>query len=258
MSAQTKLAIVAALEREVRPLVRHWQIHTQTHAARTYRIYEHETTIVVCGGIGTEAAHRATEAVVSLYTPTLIYSAGFAGALDPTLKVGDIVEPDKVINFADSSRVETEKGNTESSIATPRKTTILITFNTIATPEQKRTLRESYSADAVDMEAAAVARAAEVRSIPFAAIKVISDEVDFTFPSMERFVDPTGQFREKQFALYAAIRPWLWPRLIQLARNSSRASRALCARLEELIAGQAARPQSESKSTIGKSLAGKV
>jgi adenosylhomocysteine nucleosidase len=246
MSSKIKLAIVAALNREVHPLVRHWRAHHQTYSTRTYHFYEQETTVLVCGGIGAEAARRATEAVISLYNPKMIYSAGFAGALDPTLKVGDILEPRQVINFADASRVETEKCETTSN----KK--ILITFNAIATSMQKASLRDSFSADAVDMECAAVARAAEVRSIPFAAIKVISDEVDFTFPSMARFVDSAGQFRETQFAFYAAIRPWLWPRLIQLARNSNRASRGLCARLEQLIEDQAPISQNASQQLVSK------
>jgi adenosylhomocysteine nucleosidase len=252
MSSRIQLAIVAALTREVQPLVRSWHPRDQTHASRTYRFYEHENAVLICGGIGAEAARRATEAVISLYSPTLICSAGFAGALDSALKVGDILEPRRVINFADSSRIETEK------LASASCNKILITFNNLATPEQKRTLRESYAADAVDMEAAAVARAAEVRGIPFAVIKVISDEVDFVFPSTERFVDAAGQFREARFAIYAAVRPWLWPRVMQLARNSHRASRALCARLEQLVADQTSNPQSESKLPIGKSLPGKV
>jgi adenosylhomocysteine nucleosidase len=252
MSSGIKLAIVAALEREVRPLVRTWRIHDQAQASRPFRFFEKENTVLVCGGIGAEAARRATEAVISLYAPTLICSAGFAGALDPGLRVGDVLEPCQVINFADASRIETEK------LANTPPDKILITYNGVATPAQKRTLRDSYAADAVDMEAAAVARAAEVRGIPFAAVKVISDEVDFVFPSMERFVDSSGRFHEAQFAIYAAVRPWLWPRVIHLARNSNRASRALCARLEQLVAGQALTPPSESKSPIGKSLAGKV
>ena len=62
----------------------------------------------------------------------------------------------------------------------------------------------------------------------FATVKVISDEYDFSFPSMERFVDSGGQFREGRFAVFAALRPWLWPQVARLARNSNRASRALC------------------------------
>jgi hypothetical protein len=53
--------------------------------------------------------------------------------------------------------------------------------------------------------------------------------VDFEFPSMGQFVDSEGRFSEARFALFAALRPWLWPRVARLAENSSRASRSLCA-----------------------------
>src|SRR5258708_19518501 len=106
------------------------------------------------------------------------------------LKVGDILEPRQVINFADGSRVETEK------LATRSNEKILITFDAVATPAQKIILRDSYFADAVDMEAAAVARAAEFRGIPFAPIKAISDEVHSTFPPMELFSYPPRHFRD--------------------------------------------------------------
>jgi hypothetical protein len=66
-------------------------------------------------------------------------------------------------------------------------------------------------------------------------VKVISDEFDFNFPSMERFVDSNGQFLERRFAWFTALRPWLWRQVAQLARNSNRASLALCDELQKMI-----------------------
>ena len=97
-------------------------------------------------------------------------------------------------------------------------------------------MRESFAAQAVDMEAAAVARAAEARGVEFAVLKVISDESDFSFPALERFVDSAGRFSEARFALYAAVRPWLWVQVARMARNSGRASRALCESLRKIDA----------------------
>lgn len=213
----SKLAIVAALEREARPLVRRWRVQEKEHAGRTFRFFENENVVLVCGGIGAEAARRAAEAVIALYAPSVVYSAGFAGALDPALKVADVIQPRQVIDAGDASRADTGAGEGT-----------LVTFGTVASSQQKAKLRESFSARAVDMEAAAVARAAEARGVRFAVVKVISDEFDFTFPSLDRFVDPHGQFLEARFALFAAARPWLWPQVARLARNSKRASRALC------------------------------
>jgi hypothetical protein len=111
---------------------------------------------------------------------------------------------------------------------------VLVSFGSVASPAQKASLRESFGAQAVDMEAAAVARATEARGVQFAVLKVISDETDFVFPSTERFVDSNGQFLERRFLGFCALRPWLWPQVARLARNSRRASYALCDWLRKL------------------------
>jgi adenosylhomocysteine nucleosidase len=218
-----KLAIVAALEREVRPLVRKWRISEKEHAGKKFRFFENERAVLVCGGIGAEAARRAAEAIITLYAPPLVYSVGYAGALEPGLRVGEIIIPARVIDVADGSSVQIPGGNT-----------VLVSYRHVANPEQKSTLWRSYGAQAVDMESAAVARAAELNSVPFKALKVISDGFDFDFPATERFVDSEGRFHERRFALYAALRPWLWGKVIRLARNSARATKALCASLSEI------------------------
>ena len=219
-----KLAIVAALEREVRPLVRNWRVSEKEYEGRRYRFFQDRDVVLVCGGIGAVAARRASEAAVAIFEPQSVCSAGFAGALDDKLQVGDILRPHTVINSGDGSAVTL--GNGEG---------ILISFMAVASPEQKSKLRESYGAQAVDMEAAAVARAAESRNIPFTAIKAISDAADFDLPPTDRFVNSDGSFSEMRFAWFAAIRPWLWPQVARLAANSRRASHALCRELEKEI-----------------------
>jgi adenosylhomocysteine nucleosidase len=213
----SRVAIVAALEREVRPLVKSWRVSEREFDGRIFRFFEKDDIVAVCGGIGSQAARRAAETVIALYTPKVVHSVGFAGALDRGLRVADIIQPRRVVNASDGSSVTLERGEG-----------VLVSFGSVASPEQKAKLRESFAAQAVDMEAAAVARAAELRGVKFAVVKVISDEFDFSFPSMERFVDANGQFLEGRFAWFAALRPWLWPQVVRLARNSGRASRALC------------------------------
>ena len=220
--SRPRIAIVAALEREVHPLVTNWRVSEKQNEGRSFRFFEgriqERDIVLVCGGIGAEAGRRAAVAVIALYAPSVIYSVGFAGALDSTLAVGDVVEPRRVINASDGSIVTLDQGQGT-----------LVSFGSVAGPAQKAKLREAFSAQAVDMEAAAVARAAELRGIKFAVVKVISDKFDFSFPPTEKFVDASGRFSELRFAVFAALRPWLWPQVIRLARNSNRASRALCA-----------------------------
>ncbi|MEY2412212.1 MAG: adenosylhomocysteine nucleosidase [Acidobacteriaceae bacterium] len=221
-----RIAIVAALDREVRPLVKNWTSTSRVHEGRSFKFFEHESWVVVCGGIGENAARRATEAVIALYHPLQVMSAGFAGALDSKLRVGDIFVPGRVLDARDCSTAETITGGDG----------ILVSISTIAGIKDKAKLSATFGARAVDMEAAAVARGAQARGIPFSAVKAISDEADFEIPAMNGLVSDgamQGQFRTGKFAAFALIRPWMWPSLIALARNSSKASRTLCSWLAE-------------------------
>jgi adenosylhomocysteine nucleosidase len=218
------IAIIAAMEREVRSLVRSWKVRTMEHGDRRYRLFENGETTLICGGIGAEAARRATEALIREVKPTRIISVGFAGALDGSLQVGDVLQPRTVINAADGVRTEIESGRG-----------VLVSSATVADKEQKVRFARSYGAGAVDMEAAAVAQGARARGVEFGAVKAISDAADFSLPAMEgtmdRFVAADGTFRSARFAGYVVLRPWLWAATIALARNSSKASRALCVAL---------------------------
>lgn len=226
-----RIAIVAALEREVAPLIRRWQVRTMEHDGRHYQIFENGKASVIFGGMGAEAARRATEAILQDIRPSLILSVGFVGALDPVLKVGEVFEPRTVINAGDGVRTDTGCGDGT-----------LVSFNAVAGRQQKEKLREAYSAAAVDMEAAAVALGAELRGVRFGALKVVSDEAGFVMPPLEDFISADGTFCSTHFAVHVATRPWLWGTTITLARNSARASAALCVALENFL-NRAASPE---------------
>jgi adenosylhomocysteine nucleosidase len=219
-----RIAIVAAMEREVAPLIRNWRVRWVEHGERRYKLFESGAAALVCSGVGPEAARRAAEAIIQEVQASHILSVGFAGALDPALKVGEVFEPRTVINAADGARTDTGAGHGT-----------LVSFRSVAGREQKRKLREAYGAAAVDMEAAAVAQGAELRNVRFGALKVVSDEAGFAMPPMEDFVEADGSFRSAHFALHVAVRPWLWGTTIAVARNSARASRALCVALEQYL-----------------------
>jgi adenosylhomocysteine nucleosidase len=226
-----RIAIVAALKREVDPLVKHWLTTVTLHEGREFTFYESEYAVVVCGGIGTESARRAAEAIIVKYSPEVIVSAGIAGALVPELHVGDAIFPAFVIDARDGSRHQTAIKDAPLANTALGRTTV-VSSPEIAGLAQKQQLAKSYGAHAVDMESAAVAVAAMTHNLPFVAIKCISDEYDFEMPPMSQFVRQ-GHFRTGRFALYAALRPWLWLRVARLARNAKTASENLCAWLRE-------------------------
>jgi adenosylhomocysteine nucleosidase len=226
-----KIAIVAALQREISALVKGWTANTVEHDGREFEFYESGYAVVVCGGIGPEAARRAAEAIIVGYSPGIVISAGIAGALVPELRVGETIFPETVIDTQDGSRHETAIKNAPLA-NTPLGRTKLASYPQVAGAEQKQKLAKSYGAQAVDMEAAAVARAAHVHGLPFIAIKSISDEYGFDLPDMTPFIRD-GEFQTARFARHMVLRPWLWLSVYRLARNSRIASENLCAWLRE-------------------------
>ncbi len=222
-----KIAIVAAMEREVSPLIRSWKVRTLYqggHSSQRYRLFENGDTALICGGIGPEAARRATEALIQEVNPGRVISVGFAGALHASLQIGDVLMPRHVINSVDGVRTDVGSGDGA-----------LVSSANVAGKDQKLRFAKAYAAVAVDMEAAAVAQGALARGVEFGAIKVISDASDFNMPALHRFVAADGTFRSVSFASYVALRPWLWQTALALARNSSKASRALCQALSSYI-----------------------
>src|SRR6266702_3152739 len=189
-----KIALVAALEREVWPLVKQWSASEREFDGRQFRFFENARAVLVCGGIGAEAARRATEAIIRLYQPVAVESVGFAGALDSRLEVGTVIGVKRVIDAKDGSTAEAPIGYWT-----------LVSSESTAGVEQKKKLALDYGAHAVDMESAAV----------------------------DRFVSHDGLFRTGRFLLFALLRPWLWLRVVRLARNSNKAVKALCRWLDQ-------------------------
>ena len=231
MSKHPKIAIVGALERELLPLIKHWHARKSGHDGREFAFYESDYAVVVCGGIGAESARRSAEAAIAAYSPAILVSAGIAGALVPELHVGDTVFPSTVVDFKDGSRHATAIQDAPLG-STSLGRTVLVTYPEIASSQQKRQLAKSYGAHVVDMESAAVARTAQKHNLQFVVVKAISDELDFDISEFNRFVRG-GRFATTSMILYLIPRPWLWLKIIRLARNTKRASDNLCAWLRE-------------------------
>jgi adenosylhomocysteine nucleosidase len=156
-----------------------------------------------------------------------IISAGLAGALYERWKCGQIVRPAGVIDAKTGERFLAEGGDGT-----------LVTGSTVAGVSEKLRLRSSYGAEIVDMEAAAVARAAAQRGVPFAAIKAVSDEYDFELPELGNFATEFGQFREAAFAAFAVTHPRVWKKAVRLAHGSRIALKALTRELQDEVARQ--------------------
>lgn len=214
-------AIIAALPREVKHLVRGWRVHKLPNKTIAYT---NDCAVVACAGMGPARAILALQAAMSLKPVTTVLSVGLAGACDPSLHVGDVVRAGLVIDSQSGERYSDSQFKQ-----------VLVSAPAIASIKEKQRLRESYSASAVDMEAATVARIAQAHGLVFHAIKAISDDAAFELQELARFATHDGQFREAAFAAYSVARPRLWPKLHQLAGNSKSAVQSLTAELQSQL-----------------------
>ena len=219
--------MIAAMEREVAPLVRGWKKGALVSGGRAFSLLERECVLVAVSGIGSKNAELAARAVVDQFRPSMLISVGLAGALIRSLKVGSIFTPSVVVDAADEAEYRCSADSDRVSGG------VLVSSGEIAGTRMKQELVNRFHALVVDMEAAGVARVAQHESIGFRCVKAISDEADFVMPPMAGFIDSSGNFQDSKFAAWAALRPWQWARVAALARNSRRATRSLCDWLEK-------------------------
>ena len=129
-----------------------------------------------------------------------IVSTGFCGALDESLRVGDVVVAlgvrDETVRDESSIRTRTYEtlvpgvGNVEAVLSGA-----IVSIHHIArTAAEKRNLRAT-GASIVDMEAAGVARAAEDLGLPFYCIRAVSDLAGEDFENdFDAALGPDGRF----------------------------------------------------------------
>jgi adenosylhomocysteine nucleosidase len=143
-----------------------------------------------------------------------ILSIGFCGALDPALRIGDIVVSGEVPKGLGASFVQGDVVSVDRVAITAR---------------DKRDLRAATGAAVVEMESAAVAQKAREWDVPFGCVRVVSDAAGEDLPlDFNRYRDADGRFERTRIVLAALGRPFtVLPGLVRLDRHCRRASERL-------------------------------
>ena len=207
----SRIAIIAALPGELKPLVHGW--HRSESDVWTGALNGHEA-IAIAGGMGSAAATRAVTQALDSGRPDALISYGWCGAITCAVK--------PPMAFAISEVIDHSTGESFRTASTEGMR--LVTLDRVAGGNEKRPLAEKHQAVLVDMEAATVARLAATASIPFYCFKAISDAYTDNLPDFNRFISPAGQLRMPAFLTYAALHPGYWPSLARLGRNSGMAA----------------------------------
>ncbi len=217
-----RIGIIAALPGELKFLVHTLKKVPVVRGSgiemwRAERKGEDIEIVAVCAGMGAPAARRAFTAAEFGGSLDVVFSVGWAGALLDEFRPGEAYPVSEVIDAQTGERFHVGAGGA------PR----LVTTAQVADAQDKRRLAATYGAGLVDMEAATVARLAQMRGIPFFCFKGVSDGVDANLPDLNPFIDFDGKLKLTAFLAHVAVRPQFWASLLRLGRKSSAAANSL-------------------------------
>jgi nucleoside phosphorylase len=202
-----KLLVVAADKMEFRGIT---QIGTHTFH-------------LVAEGVGVGRSGPAAEAGIEAFRPDALVSTGFCGALVPDLQIADILVATEVVTG------DTRYPAAPIQSGRPYRLGVVRTsFRVAQTVEERRKLRAT-GADAVEMEASAVAECAHRHSLPFYCVKVVTDLAGETMANdFNRALREDGHFDTIVLLKGSLRNPFARvPELLRLRRRCARAAQAL-------------------------------
>jgi purine-nucleoside phosphorylase len=182
--------------------------------------------LLVANGPGTKLAGQALNVLRGKqlnFELTGLVSTGFCGALNQTLEPCDI--------FVANQLLTTTIVHESSPITTNRKykSGKLLSVDRVASTASEKLELRNTDADAVEMEAAAVAAKAKEWNLPFYAIRVVTDTAAESFPlDFNLMRDPAGRFDRGKIIRAAWRRPGvIFPELMKLNKRCKSAAKAL-------------------------------
>jgi adenosylhomocysteine nucleosidase len=180
---------------------------------------------VLVTGMAQRNTERAIQAALLSNPPRMVFTCGVAGALDPALKVGDVLFHTRDENLA-----------ARLASAGARDGVITCEDHVAVTRAQKAALRERTGADAVEMESAFIQSACSAVGLPCATVRAISDAAHDDLPLDFNLLWTSGQkLSPAKLALAILRAPQKIPALMRLGRSSAFAARQLAQVLSRVI-----------------------
>jgi adenosylhomocysteine nucleosidase len=203
---------------------------------------------ILLTGIGRQNAEKSLGEFLAVNSPELVLTCGFAGGLNPELKLGEVVF--EISNLRDEfheSQTKKESGDLigdswnsslrEKLLASGAKPANIFCADRIATTVvEKKKLRAETGADAVEMESAAIHAVCRERGIPCATVRVISDTANEDLPlDFNALSKPDKNLDFGKLFLAIAKSPGKIPALMQLQRKTKFAAERLADVLSQIL-----------------------
>lgn len=184
-------------------------------------------------GVGRKVAgERVRAALAQPPAPALVISAGFAGALDDQLAVGELLLAE---NFSDAEPLATAK---HALAQTPHRSGKLVTADAVLdSADERRQLAEVSKAAAVDMETEAIRETCRAAGVPMLSLRVITDTPAMPFPAPPSVLFDVEQQRTDFVRLGAHVlrRPGAGLALLAFAKRIAACRKTLADALELVV-----------------------
>jgi len=206
----SKIAIMGAMPEEIAPLLEKVEnVKKVEYANNTYyeATYQGKELVIAYSKIGKVFSSLTASTLLEKFGCTKLLFSGVAGAINPELKIGDLIIADKLCQHdldisifghdfgfvpEGAKFVETDATLREVAKEVAKANGLSLIEGTIATGDQfvasnerKEFIAKNFQADALEMEGASVAVVCDALNVPFFVLRAISDtanddaEMDF-------------------------------------------------------------------------------
>lgn len=183
-------------------------------------------------GIGRDNAEKSVREFLASHAPELLLTCGFAGALVPELKIGDVIFA--IPENAESGVYAGVRTNLENAGARPAK--IFCADRIATTVGDKKKLRDETGADAAEMESGAIQEVCGGRSVRCVTVRVISDTATEDLPlDFNKYLKPDKSVDMSKLMMAVARAPWKMGALMELQKNTKLAAQRLAEVLAKVV-----------------------
>ncbi len=229
----TSVGLVVALPGEKRTLTK-----ARVQSGRFSRL--NDKTLILLSGIGPDKAADGA-AILIRQGCTALLSWGCAAALDPELKPGELIIPEKIL-CANGEAFNTDqewRGKLLDRLADHQiihSGPITESRSLVGSAAEKLALCNQNGAIALDMESASIARLAARQNLPFVSIRAIADPANLDLPKpVSIAINQNGDLQLPLLLALIARDPSSIPGLVRLGlcfRAAQRRLRLTASRLE--------------------------
>ncbi len=179
------------------------------------------SVLLAMTGDGKARAERGVSFLLREFPVSVLVGAGAAGALGPSLRAGDIIVSERVVDESGDAPPPDAGWISRAVALGARPATVVTLAKLVCSSKEKKDLASRFGATdsgpaVVDMESAAWARAATGRGVPYVILRAVSDTFEEELPGfLSSCLSAEGSVDRAAVARRLLLRPGALPVLLK-------------------------------------------